>query len=162
MSGNKGLYSKVNDKGNKVQQDQAGYIQKRQEEGITLGERLGSNAPVPVKWLVLEATWHKHLGARYSAGCFHYSAMYSLIRSSEPTFTHTYLLLLLLYIFFLSKTLPRGLRRPCGSTYIFHVEPFGTEVLSFLDRSVLNSSIPTSEIHGRIMKTPGRISRANI
>jgi hypothetical protein len=49
MSGNKGLYSKVNDKGNKVQQDQAGYIQKRQEEGITLGERLGSNAPVPVK-----------------------------------------------------------------------------------------------------------------
>jgi hypothetical protein len=61
---NKGLYSKVNDKGNKVQQDQAGYIQKRQEEGITLGERLESNAPVSVKWSVLEATWHKYLSNR--------------------------------------------------------------------------------------------------
>lgn len=64
MSGNKGLFSLVNEKGEKVQQDQAGYIKQRQEEGETLGQRLGQNAPGgPLTWNTLVATWHKMLSS---------------------------------------------------------------------------------------------------
>lgn len=64
MSGNKGLDSLVNEKSEKVQQDQAGYIKKRQEEGEILGQRLGQNAPGgPTTWDTLEPTWHKMLSS---------------------------------------------------------------------------------------------------
>jgi hypothetical protein len=59
ISSNKGLTSTKLANGNKIQHDQAGNMKKRREEGLTLGKRLGQNAPTPILWETLESTFHK-------------------------------------------------------------------------------------------------------
>lgn len=59
ISSNKGLKSTKLTSGSKIQHDQAENMKKRREEGFTLGERLGQNAPTPIHWEVLESTFHK-------------------------------------------------------------------------------------------------------
>ena len=50
--------TKISD-GEKTQHDQAGNLSKKRKESLTLGMRLGQNAPEPIDWDVLEATFHK-------------------------------------------------------------------------------------------------------